>query len=59
MQSMVHWTTLLKVAIVLVPSYAAAYFTGEMGLGGSNVGRIWPSCRCGRFRLKSNGHPCG
>ena len=25
-----HWTTLLKVAIVLVPSYTAAYLTGEM-----------------------------
>ena len=25
-----HWTTLLKVGIVLVPSYAAAYITGEM-----------------------------
>ena len=25
-----NWTTLLKVAIVLVPSYAAAYITGEM-----------------------------
>ena len=25
-----YWTMLLKVAIVLVPSYVAAYLTGEM-----------------------------
>ena len=30
MQAMRYWIMLLRVAIVLVPSYVAAYLTGEM-----------------------------
>ena len=52
-----YWIMLLRLAIVLVPSYVAAYLTGEMVWGGSNFGCIWS--RCCRCKFQNTNNPCG
>ena len=52
-----YWIMLLRLAIVLVPSYVAAYLTGEM---------VWvvptlvaSGLRCCRCKSQNTNNPCG